>query len=161
MHQKKTQKTPDFFIIHVPFSEEEHKKVIEYLSIVKLINFDIPFHHLPFQLQITLKNRSINSIMNYIGELIYRKSSSFDSEAKDIRLYKPKEMKIIIETNYISYKSLKMNLNRLNKIFLGFKYIFNQTFILFFENEYPIIYDINSKFEKILFHEEKDLKRLI
>jgi len=135
--------SPDYFIIHVPFTKDEHDRVIEYLSIIRFVDFDIPYHHLPFQLQNVLKNRSMKAILNYIGELIVKKSCSYDLNEKEIRLYSPTKQNVDFVDVSFPLSNLFGQIKGPIRI-VYHKHIINRTFVILVEDSLPVVYTMRK-----------------
>lgn len=70
------------FVVHIPFDEREHLFILQYLSVAQFLDLSIPLHNLPLQMQIVLPERTPNSVVKYIGDMVRRGSSSYDAEDK-------------------------------------------------------------------------------
>ena len=142
-----SEKVPDSFVVHVPFTQEEHDYVIEYLSIMKFMNPQIFQHNFPIQLEEKLTNRNRYHILNYISDLIYRKDSSFE-EGEALYARKPKEDKpdICKKTIFKEWKKLYRAICCDHEVtsISGIRHITKAAFIVFANESQPLVINMGK-----------------
>ena len=86
--------------IHIPFTEDEHLKILQYLLLTKYYDPNIPLHCLPFQVMRSMHHKSDNdwtiprsadAIIQYLTDIYIRKSIQFNAEDEPIILSQNKD----------------------------------------------------------------------
>ena len=132
------------FLIHEPFTQEEHDLVIQYLALMKFINPTIYQHNFPIQLEKKLPGRNRYHIQNYICDLIQRGSASYEPGERII-VKKPsgKLKDLSIKNVHKRWEKLfeMASITRERTKIKGIKHICNAAFIIFLEDIQPIVVD--------------------
>ena len=133
--------------IHIPFTQQEHELVIQYLALMKFLSPTVYQHNFPIQLEQKLKQRNRYHIQNYICDLIARGSASYE-EGEPIIAYKPRtETKSIEKTIQIeSWENVlaAAQIQREKKEVIGIKHISYASFVVYMKDIQPIVIVCNK-----------------